>query len=145
MTNETLTSTRRGSVIAVPASENGLLLAVRASQGCWVALIAEMAMSTPRATLTCGHPQDHDPVAPATEPPSNVVGQPYVPPDGVERSEPPGGRPGPGRDGDDGEGGCDGSCGNQHRDCENNTGECSDDDQVQIGPICVQPESCRFG
>lgn len=35
--------------------------------------------------------------------------------------------------------------GNEHRDCENNHGECSDDDQVVIAPvICVQPGSCRF-
>lgn len=35
---------------------------------------------------------------------------------------------------------------NEHRDCENNTGECSDDDQVVIAPvICVEPGSCRFG
>ena len=36
--------------------------------------------------------------------------------------------------------------GNEHRDCENNRGECSDDDQVVIAPvICVEPGSCRFG
>lgn len=59
------------------------------------------------------------------------------------RSEPPPGE-GPGRQGeqeDDTE--CRNQCGNQHRDCENNTGECSDDDQLVVAPtICVEPGSC---
>lgn len=72
----------------------------------------------------------------------------------TEESEKPPGC-GPGRQ--DEPGGCDdkglvqlpldnNDGGNEHRDCENNTGECSDDDQVVISPVfCVQPESCRFG
>lgn len=64
---------------------------------------------------------------------------------GVESSERPGGRDGPGRDGDDGKGSCDGSCGNRPGNDCNQSENCSDDDQVQVGPICVQPESCRFG
>lgn len=35
---------------------------------------------------------------------------------------------------------------NEHRDCENNSGECSDDDQVVVAPvICAVPDSCQFG
>ncbi len=56
----------------------------------------------------------------------------------VYSSRPPDGRPGDARD-------CDDQCGNQHRDCENNSGECSDDDQVQVGPICIEDGACRFG
>lgn len=54
---------------------------------------------------------------------------------GVESSERPGGRDGDDRD-------CDGSCGNSHEDCRNNSGNCSDDDGVIV---CVVPDACRFG
>jgi len=63
----------------------------------------------------------------------------------VEKSEPPRGRPGPGRDGE-GCGDRSDGCGNENgRDCYQSTGECSDDDQIQVGPICVEDGACRFG
>lgn len=56
----------------------------------------------------------------------------------ILRSEPPGGRDGPGRDGD-----CEDQCNNENgRDCYQAQAECSDDDGLII---CVQPEACRFG
>lgn len=40
----------------------------------------------------------------------------------------------------------DGDDRNEHRDCENNTGECSDDDQVVFAPvICLPDSTCEFG
>lgn len=60
---------------------------------------------------------------------------------GIESSEPPGGRDGPGRDGED----CDGSCGNRPGNDCNQSENCSDDDQLQVGPICVEDGACRFG
>lgn len=71
-----------------------------------------------------------------------VVGLATVVADAPMSSEPPPGE-GPGRRGEDKDG-CSDQCG-QHSDCENNSGECSDDDQLQVGPICVNEGACRFG
>ena len=55
----------------------------------------------------------------------------------VASSEPPGGRDGPGREGE-----CDGSCDNENgNDCYQASAECSDDDAVII---CAVPDACRF-
>lgn len=60
----------------------------------------------------------------------------------IASSERPGGRDGPGRDGED----CDGSCGNKPGNDCNQSENCSDDDQLIFAPtICVEPDSCTWG
>lgn len=56
----------------------------------------------------------------------------------TESSRPPDDRDGPARD-------CDDQSCSDHRDCYQSQDYCSDDDQLQVGPICVEDGACRFG